>query len=72
VSTTVADLADENGWVFLGDLGNLLLKKKPDFDPRNFGFKKLLELIESLGKFEINKESSGRGNTSHVYVRLKS
>jgi uncharacterized LabA/DUF88 family protein len=72
VSSTVADLADENGWVFLGDLGNLLLKKKPDFDPRNFGFKKLLELIESLGKFEINKESSGRGNTSHVYVRLKS
>jgi uncharacterized LabA/DUF88 family protein len=71
VSSTVNDLADENGWVFLGDLGNLLLKKKPDFDPRNFGFKKLLELIESLGRFEVNKESSGKGNTSHVYVRLK-
>lgn len=71
VSTTISDLADENGWVFLGDLGNLLLKKKPDFDPRNFGFKKLLELIENLGKFEINKESSGKGNTSHVYVRHK-
>ncbi len=72
VAATVSDLADESGWVFLGDLGNLLLKKKPDFDPRNFGFRKLLELIESLGRFEINKESSGRGNTSHVYVRLKS
>lgn len=71
VSSTINDLADENGWVFLGDLGNLLLKKKPDFDPRNFGFKKLLELIENLGKFEINKESSGKGNTSHVYVRHK-
>jgi uncharacterized LabA/DUF88 family protein len=71
VSTTINDLADENGWVFLGDLGNLLLKKKPDFDPRNFGFKKLAELIENLGRFEINKESSGKGNTAHVYVRLK-
>jgi uncharacterized LabA/DUF88 family protein len=71
VSSTINDLADENGWVFLGDLGNLLLKKKPDFDPRNFGYKKLAELIEHLGKFEINKESSGKGNTAHVYVRLK-
>jgi uncharacterized LabA/DUF88 family protein len=71
VSSTISDLADENGWVFLGDLGNLLLKKKPDFDPRNFGFKKLLELIENLGRFEINKESSGKGNTAHVYVRHK-
>jgi uncharacterized LabA/DUF88 family protein len=71
VSTTINDLADESGWVFLGDLGNMLLKKKPDFDPRNYGFKKLLELIEALEKFEINKESSGKGNTSHVYVRLK-
>jgi uncharacterized LabA/DUF88 family protein len=71
IESSVNDLADENGWVFLGDLGNLLLKKQPDFDPRNFGFKKLVSLIESLNQFEINKESSGKGNISHVYVRSK-
>jgi uncharacterized LabA/DUF88 family protein len=71
IAATINDLADENGWVFLGDLGNLLLKKQPDFDPRNFGFKKLVPLIQSLGAFEINKESSGKGNIAHVYVRLK-
>jgi uncharacterized LabA/DUF88 family protein len=71
ITSTINDLADENGWVFLGELGNLLLKKQPDFDPRNYGFKKLGPLIESLGNFEVNKESSGKGNTSHVYVRLK-
>lgn len=71
LETSINDLADESGWVFLGDLGNLLLKKKPDFDPRNFGFKKLVSMIESLNQFEINKESSGKGNISHVYVRNK-
>jgi Uncharacterized conserved protein len=71
IETSINDLADESGWVFLGDLGNLLLKKKPDFDPRNFGFKKLVSLIESLNQFEVNKESSGKGNISHVYVRNK-
>lgn len=71
VTSSINDLADENGWVFLGDLGNLLLKKQPDFDPRNYGFKKLGPLIESLGRFEMSKESSGKGNTLHVYVRLK-
>src|SRR5260221_9631091 len=37
---TIADLADENGWAFLGDLGNLILKKRPDFDSRNYSFTK--------------------------------
>ena len=37
LTTSINDLADENGWAFLGDLGNLLLKKRPDFDPRNYG-----------------------------------
>jgi len=41
---SVSDLADENGWAFLGELGNLMLKKKPDFDPRNYGFAKMLPL----------------------------
>jgi uncharacterized LabA/DUF88 family protein len=71
ISASVNDLADENGWVFLGDLGNLLLKKKPDFDPRNYGFKKLVPLIKSLDDFEVNEESSGKGNITHVYVKAK-
>lgn len=71
ITATINDLADENGWVFLGDLGNMLLKKKPDFDPRNYGFKKLVPLIQSLDHFEINKESTGKGNIAHVYIKMK-
>src|SRR5690349_8180789 len=45
IATTIDDLADENGWAFLGEVGNLLLKKQPNFDPRNYGFLKLTPLI---------------------------
>src|SRR5258706_11769628 len=46
IASTIADLEDENGWAFLGDVGNLLLKKQPNFDPHNFGFQKLTPLIK--------------------------
>src|SRR6266542_1672704 len=68
---SISDLADENGWAFLGELGNLILKKKPDFDPRNYGYAKMLPLIKSLNKFEIDERESGKGNIKHVYVKAK-
>ncbi|WP_395042953.1 NYN domain-containing protein [Flavobacterium sp.] len=68
---SISDLEDENGWAFLGDLGNLMLKKKPDFDSRNYGFPKLLSLIKSINKFEIDERESGKNNIKHIYVRRK-
>src|SRR5436190_2127659 len=53
IASTITDLADESGWAFLGEVGNLILKKRRDFDPRNYGFAKLTPLIKSIGKFEI-------------------
>lgn len=71
ISNSINDLADENGWAFLGDLGNLILKKQPDFDPRNYGFKKLVPLIKSFDQFEIDERETGKKNTILVYVRTK-
>ncbi len=68
---SINDLADENGWVYLGDLGNLLAKKQPDFDPRNYGFKKLVLLIKSVDKLELDERDTGKNNITHVYVRIK-
>ena len=70
-SDSINDLADENGWTFLGDLGNLMLKKKPDFDSRNYGFPKLLPLIKSMESIEIEERESGKGNIKHIYIRNK-
>jgi len=68
IASSIYDLADENGWAYLGDVGNLILKKQPDFDPRNFGFQKLTPLIKSLD-FEIDERESGQNNIKHIYIR---
>jgi len=68
IASSITDLADENGWAYLGDVGNLILKKQPDFDPRNFGFTKLSQLIKSLD-FEIDERDSGQNNIRHIYIR---
>jgi hypothetical protein len=70
IATSITDLADENGWAFLGDVGNLILKKQPDFDPRNYGFTKLTPLIRSLD-FEIDERDSGRDNVKLIYIKNK-
>jgi hypothetical protein len=71
LTTSVNDIADENGWAYLGELGNLLLKKRPDFDSRNYGYEKLLPLIRSLSNFEIDERETGRKNIKLVYIRVK-
>lgn len=71
ISDSIDDIADENGWAFLGDLGNFLLKKQPNFDPRNYGYNKLVPLIKSFGRFEIDEREIGKGKIKHVYVRTK-
>ena len=65
------DLADETGWAFLGELGNFLLKKKRDFDPRNYGFQKLLPLIKSTNEFDIDIRETTNRNTKHIFVKVK-
>ncbi len=68
---SVIDLADETGWIFLGELGNFLLKKKRDFDPRNYGFQKLLPLIKSTDEFDIDIRETSNRNTKHIFVRVR-
>lgn len=71
ISATISDLADESGWAFLGEVGNLVLKKEPDFDPRNYGFKKLGQLIKSTRDFEIDERQTDKGNIKLVYIKVK-
>lgn len=69
---TIDDLSDDNDWVSMAEVGSLILKKKPDFDPRNYGFQKLTPLIESCPKhFDIERRKSETGHATHVFVRLK-
>jgi len=71
ISATISDLADDDGWAFLGDVGNLLQKKQPNFDSRNYGFQKLTPLIKSIKKFEIEQRESPKGRFKLIYVKNK-
>jgi len=72
VFNTIEDLGDEDGWAFLGDVGNLLIKKSPQFDPRNYGFLKLTPMLKYLSNdIEIDERNSEDRRIKHVFVRLK-
>ena len=71
IRASISDVANDDGWAFLADVGNLIIKKKPDFDPRNFGFVKLTPLIKTLSQFEIDVRESINSKIKHVYVRNK-
>ena len=66
IAESVEDLCEEDGLAHMGKLGNLLLKKQPDFDPRNYGFSKLSKLIRALDRFQIVPQ--GEDNVEY-YVR---
>ncbi|PIB31676.1 Maebl [Gaetbulibacter sp. 5U11] len=71
IATTIDDVADDDGWAFLGDVGSLLQKKQPNFDSRNYGFQKLTPLINSIPAFEIDSREDTRGRMKLIYVRIK-
>ena len=70
LTDSINDLADENGWAFLGDLGNLIIKKQTDFDPRNYGFNKMLPLIKSIDLFQVDERDKGNNNKL-VYIKIR-
>ncbi|MFK7813660.1 MAG: NYN domain-containing protein [Maribacter sp.] len=71
IATTISDLADDDGWAFLGDVGSLLQKKQPNFDSRNYGFQKLTPLFQSLKAIEVERRQDSRGHKKLVYVKMK-
>jgi uncharacterized LabA/DUF88 family protein len=70
LKTSINDLADDNGWAFLAEVGALIIKKKPDFDPRNYGFPKLTALFKSLSEhFEIDERRVENTHIKHIYIK---
>lgn len=71
IASTITDLSDDEGWAFLGDVGSLLQKKQPNFDPRNYGFQKLTPLINSIKRFEIEQRDNPKSSNKLIFVRNK-
>ena len=67
---TVDDTADENGWAFLGEIGSLFNKRKPDFDARNYGYDKMSHLFKAYKEdFEIEERNTDKSRIKHYYIR---
>lgn len=69
VMAIIREYSDDEGWISIGSIGNMLLKRHPDFDVRNFGYKKLKPFMNSLGDVEIRTPQDE--NSSVVYAREK-
>ncbi|WP_242082714.1 NYN domain-containing protein [Aestuariivivens sediminis] len=71
IQTTINDLSEDDGWAFLGDVGSLIQKKRPNFDSRNYGFEKLTPLIKSTNRFEIEQRETPKSRHKLIYVKNK-
>ncbi|SHJ20979.1 NYN domain-containing protein [Pseudozobellia thermophila] len=71
ITSTIDDVADDDGWAFLGDVGSLLQKKQPNFDSRNYGFQKLTPLISSIDQIEVERREDNKGRKKLIYVKIK-
>lgn len=61
----------EDGWAFLGAVGNKLRQLDPGFDPRTYGCKQLSQLVRAYpSAFEVRTKRSGAG-PSVIYVKLR-
>ncbi len=71
ILTLTEEFSDEDGWAFLGDIGNQLQRRNPDFDVRNYGFTKFKPLIEHLNVVEMRTEQLPGQKSKLVYIRKR-
>ena len=62
----------EDGWAYLGTVGNRVRQLDPGFDVRTYGEKQLASLVRSEPELFDTRETKPRGGATLVYVKLKS
>ena len=67
----VDDLAEESGWAYLGGVGQKINNRSADFDPRNYGFRKLGDMFRAIPQFEVEERPRANSSSRQLYVRWK-
>jgi uncharacterized LabA/DUF88 family protein len=67
----VDDIAEESGWAYLGLVGQKINNRSTDFDPRNYGFKKLGDMFRAIPQFEIEERPRANSSSKQLYIRWK-
>ena len=68
INKIIAQMESDDGWVPLGIVGTQLANMASDFDPRNFGVRKLSDLVRKTNAFDIEHEKE----KGEVRIRTKS
>ena len=63
--------SDDSGWALLASVGSNIAKQAPEFDPRNYGYKKLGELAAATKLFQIEERTVGDGPSKAIYLKDK-
>ncbi len=63
--------SDDDGWAQLGSVGSNIAKQLPEFDSRNYGYRKLKDLVKAMRLFEFREVSEGAGHAKVIYIRRK-
>jgi uncharacterized LabA/DUF88 family protein len=63
--SAIDSASDENGWAHLGKVGSNIIKQAPDFDPRNYGYRKLSDLVTAIDMFKTDRREQA------VFVKLE-
>lgn len=61
--------SDESGWAHLAPVGSYIAKQSSEFDPRNYGYQKLGELVKATKLFEVEERSVGQGQSKAIYIK---
>jgi uncharacterized LabA/DUF88 family protein len=69
--SVVEGCSNDDGWANLADVGGNIVNQSPDFDSRNYGYKKLKNLVEATDLFEIEEKKIGNSPAKVVYIKDK-
>jgi len=61
--------SDDAGWAQLGPVGSNIAKQAPEFDPRNYGYRRLTDLVNAMNLFEVEEKLVGSGPGTAIFVR---
>jgi hypothetical protein len=68
----ITAVTQDDGWAPLGMVGSLLQKNDPSFDARNYGFRKLSELVKAQNYLTVKEVPISPGSSQlHLSVRLR-
>lgn len=62
LKSAAAEYGDADGWTLASHAGSLIKRQRPDFNPRSFGCRSLMQLVDKLSNsFELRKVPRGEG-----------